>query len=157
MPEHLQPVISMEVLVLGDRGYPLSPTIKPSQVHVAGLTPLLAACQVKTPDLSYDDLVKAVVVTGIRVIQEELAEGLRVERGVSYHGIALNVSVALADFELIDPCGMPGLVSTSIDAERLGPDGPLPTPSTASVERAARVFAPAFAEAIDARVDWPEA
>jgi lipoyl(octanoyl) transferase len=40
---------------------------------------------------------------------------LRVERGVSYHGIALNVSVDLADFDLIDACGMPGDVWTTID------------------------------------------
>ena len=32
--------------------------------------------------------------------------GLRVERGVSYHGIALNIAVDLADFGLIDACGM---------------------------------------------------
>jgi lipoyl(octanoyl) transferase len=85
------------------------------------------------------------------------ALGLRIERGVSYHGIALNVSVDLADFELIDACGMPGVHSTSIDAERLGRDADLPGPSTASVERAARVFAPAFAEAIGAALSWPGA
>ena len=45
------------------------------------------------------------------------ALGLRVERGVSYHGIALNVDPDLADFDLIDPCGMPGVVSTSIAHE----------------------------------------
>ena len=84
------------------------------------------------------------------------ALGLRVERGVSYHGIALNVSVALADFELIDPCGMPGVTSTSIDAELAGSSRqPLPPPSTASVERAARAFAPAFAAAIGADLTWP--
>jgi len=85
------------------------------------------------------------------------ALGLRVERGVTYHGIALNVSVDLADFELIDPCGMPGVVSTSIDAELAGPGGLLSLPTTASVERAARAFAPAFAAAIDASLTWPEA
>jgi len=74
------------------------------------------------------------------------ALGLRVERGVSYHGIALNVSVDLADFGLIDACGMPGVVSTSIDRE-LGVGRP---PSTDSVEEAARIFAPAFATAIGA-------
>ena len=51
------------------------------------------------------------------------ALGLRVERGVSYHGIALNVTVDLADFDLIDPCGMPGVTSTSIAAERGETDG----------------------------------
>jgi lipoyl(octanoyl) transferase len=65
------------------------------------------------------------------------ALGLRIERGVSYHGIALNVTVDLADFELIDACGMPGVVSTSIAAE-LGRAEP---PSTASVATAASHFA----------------
>lgn len=78
------------------------------------------------------------------------ALGLRVERGVTYHGIALNVTVPLADFELIDPCGMAGVVSTSIAAER-GEVGV--APSTESVERAARVFARAFAAAIDAPLE----
>jgi len=85
------------------------------------------------------------------------ALGLRVERGVTYHGIALNVSVNLADFELIDPCGMPGVVSTSIERELAGRDGMPPPPTTASVERAARALAPAFASAIGAPLTWPEA
>lgn len=70
------------------------------------------------------------------------ALGLRIERGVSYHGIALNVTVDLADFELIDPCGMPGVRSTSIAAER-GQPGTAPT--TESVASAAADFALAFA------------
>lgn len=75
------------------------------------------------------------------------ALGLRVERGVSYHGIALNVTVEVADFELIDPCGMPGVTSTSIAIERGDADM---RPSTASVEGAAWLFARAFARAIRA-------
>ena len=75
------------------------------------------------------------------------ALGLRVERGVSYHGIALNVTVDLADFGLIDPCGMPGVESTSIAREVGDPDA---SPTTASVQRAAAVFAGAFASAIGA-------
>ena len=55
------------------------------------------------------------------------ALGIRVERGVSYHGIALNVDPDLADFDLIDPCGMPGVASTSIARERGAGDVP---PST---------------------------
>jgi lipoyl(octanoyl) transferase len=70
------------------------------------------------------------------------ALGLRIERGVSYHGIALNVTVDLADFDLIDPCGMPGVRSTSI-ARELGDAASLP--STSSVEGAARIFAAALA------------
>ena len=75
------------------------------------------------------------------------ALGLRVERGVSYHGIALNVTVDLADFDLIDACGMPGVASTSIARELGDVDAP---PSTASVGRSAWIFARAFAAAIDA-------
>ncbi len=75
------------------------------------------------------------------------ALGLRIERGVSYHGIALNIAPDLRDFDLIDPCGMPGLVSTSI-AEELGRSAEPPT--TAAVERAGAIFAEAFAGALEA-------
>ena len=78
------------------------------------------------------------------------ALGLRIERGVSYHGIALNISVDLRDFALIDPCGMPGVSSTSIARELGSTDGP---PTTASVERAGWLFAEAFARAIDAPLE----
>jgi lipoate-protein ligase B len=54
--------------------------------------------------------------------------------------------VNLRDFELINACGMPGVISTSIAAE-LGDLGP---PSTESVEHAARLFADAFAREIGA-------
>jgi lipoyl(octanoyl) transferase len=77
------------------------------------------------------------------------ALGIRVARGVSFHGIALNVTTNLADFDLIDPCGMPGLRSTSLARERAragitgaGADAP---PSTESVAEAAADFAPALA------------
>ena len=80
------------------------------------------------------------------------ALGLRVERGVSYHGIALNVTVDLRDFDLIDPCGLPGVTSTSIAAELGDPTAP---PSTASVERAARIFASAFGDELGAPLEGP--
>lgn len=82
------------------------------------------------------------------------ALGLRIERGVSYHGIALNVDPDLRDFELIDPCGMPGLVSTSI-AEELGRTAE--PPSTAAVEHAGAIFAAAFAEQLRAPLAWVQA
>jgi lipoyl(octanoyl) transferase len=79
------------------------------------------------------------------------ALGLRIERGVSYHGIALNVDPDLRDFDLIDPCGEPGLVSTSI-AEELGRTAEPPT--TSAVERAGTIFAEAFATALGAPLAW---
>ena len=46
------------------------------------------------------------------------AVGVRVERGVAWHGLALNVGRDLAPFELINPCGHAGVVSTSIALEQ---------------------------------------
>jgi lipoyl(octanoyl) transferase len=40
------------------------------------------------------------------------ALGLRIKRGCCYHGLALNIDVALEPFALIDPCGYPGLAVT---------------------------------------------
>jgi lipoate-protein ligase B len=74
------------------------------------------------------------------------AVGVRIEHGVSYHGIALNVSVSLADFELIDACGMPGVESTSIARELGRPS----EPSIESVGRAAAAFALTFAAGVGA-------
>jgi lipoate-protein ligase B len=78
------------------------------------------------------------------------ALGLRVERGVSYHGIALNIAPDLADFDLIDACGMPGVASTSI-AREAGRPGE--APSTAEVERAAWTFANALAAQLDTKLE----
>jgi lipoyl(octanoyl) transferase len=70
------------------------------------------------------------------------ALGIRVQRGVTYHGIALNVTVDLRDFELIDACGMPEVASTSIAREA---GWPATQPDTDSVARAASAFAAALA------------
>ena len=77
------------------------------------------------------------------------ALGIRVARGVTFHGIALNVTTDLADFDLIDPCGMPGIHSTSLARERQRAGGPGAdgdaAPTTASVAEAAAIFAVALA------------
>jgi lipoyl(octanoyl) transferase len=77
------------------------------------------------------------------------ALGIRVERGVSYHGIALNVDPDLRCFDLIDPCGMPGVASTSIALEAGLADEP---PSTERVQAAVEVFAPALARRVGAEL-----
>lgn len=43
--------------------------------------------------------------------------GVAVRRGVSYHGLALNVAVDLSPFELINPCGLAGMRMTSLNLE----------------------------------------
>ncbi|MSQ60178.1 MAG: lipoyl(octanoyl) transferase LipB [Betaproteobacteria bacterium] len=40
--------------------------------------------------------------------------GLRIRKGCSYHGLALNAGMDLAPFSCIDPCGMPGLPVTQL-------------------------------------------
>jgi lipoyl(octanoyl) transferase len=77
------------------------------------------------------------------------ALGVRVERGVTYHGIALNVDPDLGDFDLIDPCGLPGVASTSIASET---GRPSEAPSAAAVAAAAAHFATAIAARLDARL-----
>ena len=50
---------------------------------------------------------------GVYVAGAKIAAiGLRIARGCSYHGIALNVAPDLEPFSRIDPCGYPGLAST---------------------------------------------
>ena len=74
------------------------------------------------------------------------AVGVRVEHGVTYHGIALNVAVRLADFELIDACGLPGVESTSIARER----DEAAEPPVESVAKAAAEFGWALARVLGA-------
>jgi lipoyl(octanoyl) transferase len=82
------------------------------------------------------------------------ALGLRIERGVSYHGIALNVDPDLRDFELIDPCGMPGVESTSIAREAGWPaERPAEESLTSVVARAGALFAGAFAERLGGTIE----
>ncbi len=51
-----------------------------------------------------------VYVSGAKIA----AVGLRISRGCSYHGIALNVDTDLAAFARINPCGYPGLAATRL-------------------------------------------
>jgi lipoyl(octanoyl) transferase len=61
---------------------------------------------------------------GVYVAGEKIASlGLRVRRGCSYHGLALNVDMDLEPFGRINPCGYEGLQVTSM--ARLLPDARL--------------------------------
>lgn len=57
------------------------------------------------------------------------ALGLRVRRGCSYHGLALNVAMDLDPFRKINPCGYPGLAVT--DCRSLGLSLTLPDAASA--------------------------
>lgn len=77
------------------------------------------------------------------------ALGVKIERNVSYHGIALNVTTDLADFNLINPCGLISIGVTSV-AHEAGWNGDAARPSTASVEECAGRFAGTFGRLLDA-------
>lgn len=52
---------------------------------------------------------------GVYVGEAKIAAvGLRIARGCSYHGIAVNAGVDLEPFSRIDPCGYPGLACTRL-------------------------------------------
>lgn len=71
------------------------------------------------------------------------AVGVRIERGISRHGLALNVTTDLSWFEAIVPCGIADADVTSM-ARELG----LPP----AFEAVARAFADAFERVFDARL-----
>jgi lipoyl(octanoyl) transferase len=129
------------IVKLADRGLLVRPLVRALEAALAGACGALgvaAGPKVGYPGCWCGD--------GTRKIG---AIGVRIEHGVSYHGIALNVTVRLSDFELIDACGLPGLESTSIAREL----GQWLEPTTESVARAATAFAVALAEALDAPLE----
>ncbi|MGH7800563.1 MAG: lipoyl(octanoyl) transferase LipB [Thermodesulfobacteriota bacterium] len=53
--------------------------------------------------------------TGVWVNDEKVASiGIGIKRWVSYHGFALNVNTDLSYFDMIIPCGIPGVKMTSM-------------------------------------------
>jgi len=140
-------LVGYPILRLGDRGILVRPLVTALE------TAMIATCAELGVDAIRRDGHPGCWVDGgpNHPFRKLGALGLRIERGVSYHGIALNVDVDLRDFELIDPCGEPGLISTSV-AEELGRTAE--PPSTEVVERAASIFAETFASALGAPVEW---
>lgn len=53
---------------------------------------------------------------GLWVGQDKIASiGVRVSRGVTYHGMAINISNDLSIFNYIVPCGLSGVIMTSVE------------------------------------------
>jgi lipoyl(octanoyl) transferase len=75
------------------------------------------------------------------------AIGIHVARGVTSHGFAFNVTTDLADFRLINPCGITDKPVTSLASEVSDPVG-LPT-LAALAHSAARQFGMVFSEPIE--------
>jgi len=63
--------------------------------------------------------------TGVWVEDRKIASiGVHVSRGITTHGFAVNVDVDLDPFSWVVPCGLPGVVMTSI-ARELTPGDPV--------------------------------
>jgi lipoyl(octanoyl) transferase len=143
-------LVSYPILRLGDRGLLVRPLVNALEEAMIETSAALGVATIRR-DGHPGAWVEG---AGGRPHRKIGALGLRIERGVSYHGIALNIAPDLRDFDLIDPCGTPGLISTSI-AEELGRTAEPPT--TAAVERAAAIFGEAFGRALGAPIDWQPA
>lgn len=86
---------------------------------------------------------------GVWVGERKIAAiGLRVSRGVSSHGFALNASTDLSYFEHIVACGVPHLPVTSLERE-LGAE--------VAAERVRAAVAEALAHRLRLPLTWPEA
>ena len=93
------PLIDVRRLGLGVRG--LVTALERAVIDLAAAHGIMAECRANAP--------------GVYVQGAKLASvGLRVRRGGSYHGLALNVAMDLAPFGRINPCGYAGLAMTQL-------------------------------------------
>ncbi|MBJ3814555.1 lipoyl(octanoyl) transferase LipB [Shimwellia pseudoproteus] len=54
---------------------------------------------------------------GVYVGEQKICSlGLRIRRGCSFHGLALNIAMDLGPFRRINPCGYPGMEMTQVSA-----------------------------------------
>jgi lipoyl(octanoyl) transferase len=83
-----------------------------------GVRDLVTALETSVIDLAAEFAVSAESrrsAPGVYVDGRKLASiGIRVRRGASYHGLALNVALDLEPFRRINPCGFQGLEMTQL-------------------------------------------
>ena len=95
------PLIDVRRAQLGVRD--LVTALEGAVIELAARHGIRAECRARAP--------------GVYVAGAKLASvGLRVRRGGSYHGLALNVDMDLAPFARINPCGYAGLEMTQLAA-----------------------------------------
>lgn len=90
----IYPLIDIRRAGIGVR--PLVTALEKAAIRLAAEFGISAQCRANAP--------------GVYVDNRKLASvGLRIRRGASYHGMALNVDADLAPFSRINPCGFAGL------------------------------------------------
>ena len=98
--------------------YPLI-DLRRSGTGVRHLVTALEQCVVRLAAGHGIDAAARPEAPGVYVLGRKIASvGLRVRRGASYHGMALNIDIDLEPFSRINPCGYRGLEMT--DLRRLG-------------------------------------
>lgn len=129
-PEHLLATGDIPVVQI-DRGgqvtyhgpgqlmvYPLL-DLRRGSIGVRDLVTALEQCVVDVAAANGIDAASRCDAPGVYVDGVKLASvGLRIRRGASFHGMALNVDVDLEPFSRINPCGFQGLQVT--DLKQLG-------------------------------------
>lgn len=96
----IYPLIDVRRSGLGVRS--LVTALERAVIDYAGTFGIKAECRTDAP--------------GVYVDGRKLASvGLRIRRGGSYHGLALNVAMDLAPFARINPCGYAGLQMTQLN------------------------------------------
>lgn len=79
--------------------------------------------------------------TGVWTEGRKIASiGIHVKQWITMHGFALNVTTDLSLFDLIVPCGIPGVTMTSVARERPGLADPWESARRAVVEEFGAVF-----------------
>ncbi|HVF32106.1 MAG TPA: lipoyl synthase [Acidimicrobiales bacterium] len=136
-------------------GYPIvsvptGPDSTPSYVHAVEQLVIDVLADVGLPGAGRLEGYPGVWVDGARKI---CAIGVRVSRGRSMHGFALNVAPDLSMFSHIVPCGIPDKEVTSLAAEGLG-DVTMRQVVDAVVARAAATWGGADATLDRADVAW---
>ncbi len=97
----IYPLIDLRRAHLGVRD--LVTALESAAIELAARHGIRAACRANAPGVYVDNAKFASV-------------GLRVRRGGSYHGLAINVDMDLAPFARINPCGYAGLAMTQLAA-----------------------------------------
>ena len=91
-----------------------------------GVRDLVTALEQSVVDLMFDQGIDAVArkdAPGVYVNGVKVASvGLRIRRGASYHGMALNLDVELEPFSRINPCGFSDLEVSDLAALGISPD-----------------------------------
>ena len=110
-------IVAYPIIRLSDRRLLVGSYVRALETAVIGALAELGITAAKDPDAigvwAHDESSRP--GTALQQPKKICALGVRIRRGVSLHGIALNVTTDLSHFDLIIPCGLVGRGVTSIE------------------------------------------